>query len=95
MVDRLALRPDQPPPPNVDELAAIRALFKGKATADQQHYFTTYLLKMCGLAQSEYGQGEFWAFMGGKRWVATQLLALGEVNLVPSRARELMEKEND
>ncbi len=92
MADRL--RPDQPPVPNVDEAAAIRALFKGTATKVQQIQFTTYLLKMCGVAQSEYGQGEFWAFMGGKRWVATQLLAMAEVNLVPANARQLTENEN-
>lgn len=88
------LRPDQPPVPNVDELTAIRALFKGTATKAQQFQFATYLLKMCGVGQSEYGQGEFWAFMGGKRWVATQLMAMAEVNLVPSSARPTMEKEN-
>lgn len=93
MSDRL--KPDQPPPPNVDEVAAIRAQFKGTASAAQQHVFNTYLLKMCGVGQGEqFGQGEFWAFMSGKRWVATTLLAMAEVNLVPSHARNFTEKDN-
>jgi len=88
------LRPDQPPVPDVDELAAVRAVFKGTASKEQQIRFTGYLLKMCGLGQSEYGTGEFWAFMGGRRWVATQLLAMAEVRLVTLAERKLTETEN-
>jgi hypothetical protein len=91
----IALRPDQPPPADVDELAAISALFKGKATDRQQAQFIAYLLKMCGVGQSEYGQGEFWAFMGGRRWVATTLMAMADVRMVPIGVRRILEQEND
>lgn len=94
MADRITLRPDQPPPPDVDELAAVRALFKGTATKEQQVRFAGYLLKMCGVAQSEYGQGEFWPFMAGKRWVAATLLDMAEVRLVTLATRKLTETEN-
>jgi hypothetical protein len=88
------LRPDQPPLPDVDELAAVRALFKATATKEQQIRFAGYLLKMCGVAQSEYGTGEFWAFMGGKRWVATTLLEMAEVRMVTLATRKNTETEN-
>jgi hypothetical protein len=91
----VALRPDQPPPPNVDELAAINALFKCKANEAQQAAFIGYLLRMCGVGQSEYGQGEFWAFMGGRRWVATELMKLADVRMVPLGVRKVLEKETD
>ena len=88
------LRPDQPPIPDVDELAAVRAVFKGTASKEQQIRFAGYLLKMCGVAQSEYGTGEFWAFMGGKRWVATTLLEMAEVRMVTLATRKNTETEN-
>ncbi len=82
----LNLKPDQYPPPSPDELSAIRALFKGKATQFHQALFITYLMRMCGIGQSKYGTGEFWPFMGGKHWVATTLMALAEVQMLPARA---------
>jgi hypothetical protein len=92
---RQILRPDQPPQPSIDELAAIRALFNGNATKHQQAHFVGYLLAMCAVGQSEYGQGEFWAFQGGKRWVATTLMALAEVRMAPAAVKRILEKEHD
>jgi hypothetical protein len=89
------LRPDQPPQPSTDELAAIKAMFKGEATKHQQAQFIGYLLVMCGEGQSAYGQGEFWAFTGGKRWVATSLMAIADVRMVPSAVKKILEKDTD
>jgi hypothetical protein len=85
----------QPPPAGVDELAAIRALFNGNATRAQQAHFVSYLLKMCGEGQEEFGQGEFWPFMGGRRWVATTLMAMADVRMVPMGVRKILENETD
>jgi hypothetical protein len=93
--ERQALRPDQPPPPDINELAAISALFKCKATEAQQASFVSYLLRMCGEGQSAYGQGEFWAFMGGRRWVASELMKMADVRMVPMGVRKVLEKDTD
>lgn len=89
----IALRPDQPPPASADELAAISALFKGKASESQQAHFASYLMRMCGVGQQEYGTGEFWAFAGGKRWVATTLMAMADVRMVPMGVKKILEKD--
>jgi len=90
----IAVPVDKPPPADVDELSAIQAVFNGNATRAQQARFISYLLKMCGVGQSEYGQGEFWAFTGGKRWVATTLMAMADVRMVPMGVRKILETEN-
>jgi hypothetical protein len=92
---RIAVPVDQPPPADVDELAAIKAMFNGNATKHQQAQFISYLLKMCGEGQSGYGQGEFWAFTGGKRWVVTTLMAMADVRMVPLGVRKILETTND
>jgi hypothetical protein len=89
------LRPDQPPQPSTDELAAIRALFNGNATKAQQAQFVGYLLRMCGEGQVEFGQGEFWAFMGGRRWVTSTLMTLAGVRMVPAGVKKILETETD
>jgi hypothetical protein len=93
--ERQALRPDQPPLPDINELAAIKALFNCRANEAQQALFVTYLMKMCGESQSAYGQGEFWPFMGGRRWVATELMKMADVRMVPLGVRKVLEKPND
>lgn len=89
----MALRPDQAPPPTADELAAVKAVLNAHADHQQQARFVGYLLKMTGVHGGEAMMGsESWAFNAGKRWVASTLLAIGDLRLVTVGVRKELEK---
>lgn len=91
--DRIALRPDQPPPAGPDDLAAISAVLNARADQGQQTRFVQYLLSMCGVHAGEgMMSSEAWAFNAGKRWVAATLLGMADVRLVPLGVRKALEK---
>jgi len=92
--EHLALRPDQPPPPTADELAAIASVLNCRGDRRQEAIFVTYLLKITGYSAGEtMASAEFWAFNAGKRWVATTLLGMADVRLVPLGVRRALEDE--
>lgn len=92
--EHLALRPDQPPPPTADELAAISAVMNCRGDRKQEAIFVTYLLKLTGYSAGEtMASADFWAFNAGKRWVATSLLGLADVRLVPMGVRRALEDD--
>lgn len=91
--DRLALRPDQAPPPSADELAAISAVLNARADQQQQAKFVSYLLQMTGVHGGEsVMSSEAWAFNAGKRWVAATLLSMAEIRLVTLGQRKVAER---
>lgn len=94
--ERIALRPDQAPPPSADELSAISAVMNCRADATQQTRFVAYFLKMTGVHGGEaVMSSESWAFNAGKRWVASTLLGMAEVQLVTLGQRKVLEKQTD
>lgn len=91
------LRPDQPPQPGADELAAIRALFHARADADHQIAFCRYLLRIGGvngIDSASMGEGAL-GFNAGKRWLVQTLMALGEIEMVPVGIAKALEARND
>lgn len=82
--------------PTADELAAVRAVLGAHADKRQQARFVQYLLAICGVHGGESMMSpDSWAFNAGKRWVATTLLGIAEVRLVPMGVRNELEKETD
>lgn len=94
--EHLALRPDQPPPPTADELAAISAVMNCRGDRRSEALFVTYLLKLTGYSASEtLASADFWAFNAGKRWVASTLLGMADVRLVPMGVRRALEDDTN
>ena len=94
--DHQRLRPDQAPMPSPDELAAVRAVMNAKADHYQQARFVNYLLSMAGIhTDNTLMSAETANFVLGKRWVASTLLSMAEVRLVPLGVRKVLETQND
>lgn len=92
----IKLLPDQAPLPSPDELSAVSAVLNARADAQQQARFVGYFLKMTGVHGGEGMMSpDAWGFNAGKRWVASTLLAMAEVRLVPVGVRKVLEKEQD
>jgi hypothetical protein len=88
------LRPDQPPPPSPDQLAAVSAVLNARADPTQQARFVSYLLQMTGVHGGEtMMSAEAWAFNAGKRWVAATLLSMAEIRLAPMNVRKVLERD--
>jgi hypothetical protein len=94
--DHQRLRPDQAPVPSADELSAISAVMNARADQQQQARFVGYFLRMSGVHAGEsMMRTEWWGFAAGKRWMASTLLEMAEIRLVPLGVRKALEKETD
>lgn len=80
--------------PNEATAAAIRALFRGVASPDQQRNAMAWLVAVCGTMRPSMNDNpRTAAWNEGRRWVGLHFLAVGQVHLPLTQLSEQIEGE--
>jgi hypothetical protein len=80
---------------DLQDAAAIQALYRGTASEEQQRHAFGYIVQqLCAIADPEFRppkvdpDGRVSAFAGGKRWVGLQLVKFAQLNLALLRKKD-------